>query len=131
MIKEAVIVTIKKRFLIGVLLIFSAGLLSLFWLYNYEIIGEHFDKLTVTSMGRNLVTIEDKTEIARIISEINQSPRSFQHDNGFTYDYLQMGILSFENDMEKLEIGFIIRNGNTVTKYWEIDTDFQFGKETE
>ena len=41
------------------------------------------------------------------------------------------GILIFENDEEKVELEFVIPKGNILTKYWEIETEFQFEKEME
>jgi len=119
---------IKRKILLKViLLIVVACFVTLYWAYNHKIVSGKYNKLIISNMEKNTVTIEDQKVIARIISEINESPRSFRFDNGFTYDYLPHGMLTFENDTEKVQIGFIIKNGNAITKYWEIDTDFKFG----
>lgn len=116
----------REKLLSATLLITVFSLLILYWAFNHKIISGKYEKLTITSTEETDVTINDQTEIERVIAEINQSPRSLKIDNGFTYDYLHHGILSFENDTEKVEIGFIIKNGNTLTRYWEIDTDLNF-----
>jgi hypothetical protein len=118
----------KRKILFKVILLIAvACFVTLYWAYNHKIVSGSYNKLTISSKENNTVTIEDQKEIVRIISEINKSPRSFRFDNRFTYDYLPQGILTFENDTEKVQIGFLIKNGNTITKYWEIDTDFKFG----
>jgi hypothetical protein len=38
------------------------------------------------------------------------------------------GMLTFENNKEKIQIAFIIPKGNAITKHWEIETNFEFGK---
>ncbi|MCM3664039.1 hypothetical protein M3204_06475 [Mesobacillus subterraneus] len=119
---------IKRKILLKVVLFIAvACFVTLYWAYNYKIVSGMYEKLTITTMGKTTVTIENQSQITRIISEINESPRSFSFNNGFTYDYLPHGMLTFENDTEKVQIGFLIKNGNTITKYWEIDTDFKFG----
>lgn len=118
----------KRKILLKVILLIAvACFVTLYWANNHKIVSGRYDKLTITTMAKPTVAIEDPSEIARIISEINESPRSFRLNDGFTYDYLPQGILTFENDTEKFQIGFIIKNGNTITKHWEIDTDFKFG----
>ncbi len=118
----------KRKILLKVILLIAvACFVTLYWANNHKIVSGRYDKLTITTMAKTTVAIEDQSEIAKIISEINESPRSFRFRDGFTYDYLPQGILTFENDTEKFQIGFIIKNGNTITKYWEIDTDFKFG----
>jgi hypothetical protein len=118
----------KRKILFKVILLIAvACFVTLYWAYNHKIVSGSYKKLTITTMGKATVTIENQSEITRTISEINESPRSFSFNNGFTYDYLPQGILTFENDTEKVQIGFLIKNGNTITKYWEIDTDFKFG----
>jgi hypothetical protein len=80
-------------------------------------------------MGKTTEVIENKDEIDKIISQINHSPRTFNPKiSGFRYDYMPYGILIFENDEEEVKIGFIIPNGNAITKHWEIETNFEFGK---
>jgi hypothetical protein len=118
----------KRKILIKVILLIAvACFVTLYWTNNHKIVSGSYKKLIITTMAKTTVTIEDQSEIARIISEINDSPRSFRFNDGFTYDYFPQGSLTFENDAEKVQIGFIIKNGNTITKYWEIDTDLKFG----
>lgn len=116
----------RKMFLTSVLLLVTMGLLTGYWAYQHQIVSGDFDKLTITSMDNEIEIIDDKAQIARVISEINDSPRSFRLHDGFTYDHLPHGVLTFENETEKVEIGFLIKNGKTLTKYWEIDTGFHF-----
>jgi hypothetical protein len=118
---------IQRKILLKVILLIAvACFVTLYWANHHKIVSGRYDKLTITTMAKTTVTIEDESAIARIISEINDSPRSFRFNDEFTYDYLPQGILTFENGTEKFQIGFIIKNGNTITKYWEIDTDFKF-----
>jgi hypothetical protein len=85
--------------------------------------------LTITKMGKTTEVIEDKTEIIKIIAQINNSPRTFNPNfSGFRYDYMHHGLLIFENNKEKVKIGFIMPKGNAITKHWEIKTNFEFGK---
>ncbi|MBT2694861.1 hypothetical protein [Bacillus sp. ISL-55] len=118
----------KRKKLINVFLILvSVVLLTAYWANQHKILSGDYDKLTVSGMeGTTILVINDRDEIGKIISAINESPRTFKYDNGFTYDYLPQGILTFENEKEKVQIGFIFTTGNTVTKYWEIHTDFPY-----
>lgn len=75
--------------------------------------------------------IENKEEINKIISHINNSPRTFKPNWGFRYDNMPHAILIFENDKEKVSLGFVIPKGNALTKYWEIETNFEFIKDME
>jgi hypothetical protein len=101
----------------------------LIWVYNNKIVDGNYDRLTITKMGETTDIITDKDEINNIISQINESPRKFNPNRGLRYDYLPHGILIFDNDKGKLEIGFVIPKGNILTKYWEIETEFEFGKD--
>lgn len=123
----------KRKMLIALIFILvSAVLLTRVWAYQHKILSDNYDKLTISGMeGEIIQVIKDPTEIEKIISDINESPRTFKYDNGITYDYLPHGIMTFENKTEKVQIGFILTNGNTVTKYWEIDTEFPFRNTSE
>jgi hypothetical protein len=102
----------------------------LIWLYHFKIIDGNYDKLTITKMGETMAVIENKEEIDRIIDQINQSSRMFQPKfSGFRYDYMPYGILIFENDQEKVKIGFVLPKGNVLTQYWEIETNFDFSRD--
>jgi hypothetical protein len=80
-------------------------------------------------MGETTEVIVNKKEIHKIISQINNSPRKFNpNTTGFRYDYMPHGMLTFENNKEKIQIAFIIPKGNAITKHWEIETNFEFGK---
>lgn len=118
----------KRRRLITVFLILvSVVLLTAYWINQQKILSGEYDKLTISGMeGTTIQVINDPGEIAKIISAINESPRTFKYDNGFTYDYLPHGILTFENETEKVQIGFILTTGNAITKYWEIHTEFPY-----
>ena len=123
----------KRKLLLSLIFILvSVVLLTLFWAYHHKILSGDFDKLTISGMrGETIQVIKDRDEIAKIISDINESPRNFKFDSGLTYDYLPHGIMTFENKTEKVQLGVILTNGNTVTKYWEIDTEFPFGNTSE
>ncbi|RDU37767.1 hypothetical protein DRW41_08055 [Neobacillus piezotolerans] len=99
--------------------------------YNYNIIEEEYDKLTITKMDKTAAIITEKSQIESIIDRINDSPRKFMRRTGFTYDYLPYGFLIFENKKEKVEHVFYIFKGNTVIGYWDIDTRFEFAKDLE
>jgi hypothetical protein len=120
----------KKKLVTLISILVSAVLLTVYWSYHHKIVDGDFDKLTISGMeGETIQVIEDKDEIAKILRDINESPRTFKYDyNGSTYDYLQHGILTFENKTEKVQIGFLLNNGKSITKYWEIDTEYLFGE---
>jgi hypothetical protein len=81
-------------------------------------------------MGKTTDVINNKDDIDKIITLINNSPRAFNPNwSGLHYDYMPYGNLIFENNNEKVIVGFIIPKGNAVTKYWEIETNFEFGKD--
>ncbi|RSD24991.1 hypothetical protein [Mesobacillus subterraneus] len=104
--------------------------LTIYWAYHHKIISGSYDTLTISAMtGEEMAIIEDENEITRIVMEINESPRTFKYNTGLTYDYLPHGILTFENENEKLQISILMNNGNTITKYLQIHTDFNFGKD--
>lgn len=119
-------ITLKKWISYSALLIVFISLSATFWGYNHKIIDGDFDKLTVLSMEGIPEIIENQIEIDRIIYQINNSPRSFNPNLGFDYDYLPQSILIFENENEKIEVGFIITTGKVLTKYWEIETNLEF-----
>jgi hypothetical protein len=120
----------KKWFVRTTLLAILVSLFTIAWFYHHKIIDGDYDKLTITKMGKTIAVIENKEEIDQIINKINHSPRTFNPNfSGFRYDYMPYGILIFENDREKLKVGFIIPKGNVLTKHWEIETHFQFGKD--
>jgi hypothetical protein len=120
----------KKAFVCTTILTCLLSLFTLIWFHNHKIIVGNYHKLTITKMGKTTEVIVNKDEIDKIISQINNSPRTF-HPNisGLRYDYMPYGILIFENDKEEVKIGFIIPEGNAITKYWEIETNFEFGKD--
>jgi hypothetical protein len=119
----------KRKLLVSLIFVLvSAVLLTSYWAYHHKILSGNFDKLTISGMeGTTIQVIKDRDEIARIILDINESPRNFKYDSGLTYDYLPHGIMTFENSTEKVQIGLLKKNGKTITKYWEIDTEFPFG----
>lgn len=123
----------KRKMLVSLIIVLGAAvLLTSVWAYQHKILSGNFDKLTINGMdGTTIQIIEDTDEISKIVSKINESPRTFMYNDGFRYDHLPHGTLTFENKREKVQIGFILTNGNTVTKYWEIDTDFPFGNTSE
>ena len=109
--------------------LFSLLLIILFaiiWAYHYKIIDGDYTRLTIKQMDGKTKTVTDINEINKIMHDINKSPRSFNPNSGFRYDYLPHGMLIFENAEEKFELGFVIPKGNVVTKYWEIKTEFEF-----
>ena len=120
----------KRKMLISLIFVLvSAVLLTFYWAYHHKILSGNYDKLTINGMdGATIQVIQEPDEIAKIISAINESQRTFMYNNGFKYDHLPHGILTFENNTEQVEIGIILTNGKTITKYWEIDTEFPFGK---
>lgn len=124
---------IKRKKLISLIFILViAVLLTSYWTFHYKILSGNFDRLTVSGMdGSTIQVIKDPAEIEEVISAINESPRTFLYNDGFAYDHLPHGILTFENKTEKMEIGFILTNGKTITKYWEIDTGFSLGYTSE
>ena len=117
----------KKRWILLTSLILILS--SVYGFYNYKIIKGEYDSLTITKMGKTTAIINDIDEINKIIELINKSPRKFNPNRGFRYDYLPHGLLIFESENERFEIGFVIPKGNTLTKYWEIETNFEFGKD--
>jgi hypothetical protein len=119
----------KRKILVTIIFVLMCVvLLTSYWAYHHKILSGNFDILTISGMeGETIQVIKDPTEIEKIISDINDRPRNFKDDSGLRYDYLPHGIMTFENKTEKVQIGFILTNGNTVTKYWEIDTEFPFG----
>ena len=123
----------KRKMLVTIIFVLvSIALLTSYWAYHHKIVYGNYDKLTISGMeGTTIQVIKDTDEIAKIVSKINESPRTLIYNNGFRYDHLPQGILTFENKTEKVKIGFILTNGNTVTRYWEIDTEFPFGNTSE
>lgn len=125
-------VTNKKWFILTTLLICLITLSTLIWVNNHKIIDGNYNKITITNMGRNTTdVIENKEEINKIINHINDSPRTFNPNRGFRYDNIPHAILIFESDKEKVSLGFVIPKGNALTKYWEIETNFEFVKDME
>lgn len=117
----------KKKVVLSALFISILIILfAIIWAYNYKIIDGDFTRLTIKEMGGTTETVTDINEIKKIMHDINNSPRSFNPNSGFRYDYLPHGMLIFENAEEKFELGFVIPKGNVVTKYWEIETEFDF-----
>lgn len=117
----------KKYLVLSTVFIFLLVMLfTIIWAYHHKIIDGHYTRLTIKEMGGTTKSISDIDEINKIMDDINNSPRSFNPNNGFRYDYLPHGVLIFENAEEKIELGFVISKGNVVTKYWEIETGFEF-----
>ncbi|MCM3125107.1 MULTISPECIES: hypothetical protein [unclassified Mesobacillus] len=110
---------------LGLLIVFMTAL-TVYGAYHCKIVDGPYDKLTISNIDGIIHVIEDKGEIEKILSKINEGKRSFNYNDGFTYDSLPHGILNFENEAEKVQIGYIVTTGNTVTKFWEIETDFLF-----
>ena len=118
---------VKKKIVSSTLFIFLLIILfTIIWGYNHKIIDGHYTRLTIKEMGGTTKSISDIEKINKIMDGINNSPRSFNPNRGFRYDYLPHGVLIFENAEEKFELGFVISKGNVVTKYWEIETGFEF-----
>ncbi|MBT2638197.1 hypothetical protein [Bacillus sp. ISL-39] len=119
----------RKTLVTVILVLVSVILLTGYWAYHHKILSGNYDKLAVSGMdGTTIQVIKDPDEIAKIIADINGSPRTFKYNDGLTYDYLPHGVLTFENETEKVQIGFMLQTGNTITKYWEIHTEFSFGQ---
>ncbi|MFS0864738.1 hypothetical protein [Fredinandcohnia sp. 179-A 10B2 NHS] len=124
--------TKKTRNILGLfILVLLLILVALFWAFNHRIIEGSYDKVTITKLGESKSVITDKTEIENIMKTINDSPRTYNPQNGFRYDYVPHGFLQFENENEEVIVEFIIPKGNVLTKYWEIETEFEFGKDME
>jgi hypothetical protein len=122
----------KKWFVLTTSIACLVGLLTLIWIYNHKMIDGNYHKLTITKMGQTTEVIENKAVIDQIISQINNSPRTFNPNfSGLRYDYMPHGMLTFENETGEVKIGFIIPKGNVITKHWEIKTNFEFGKDVE
>lgn len=123
----------KRKLLVALIFVLvSTALFTTYWTYHHKILSGDYEKLTISGMeGETIQIIKDPAEIAEIISDINDSPRNFKYDSGLTYDYLPHGIMTFENKTEKVQIGLLLKSGRTITKYWEIDTEFPFGNTTE
>lgn len=117
----------KKKLVFSTLFIFLLIILfTIIWAYHHKIIDSHYTRLTIKEMGGTTKSVSDVDEINKIMDDINNSPRSFHPNRGFRYDYLPHGVLVFENAEEKVELAFVISKGNVVTKYWEIETEFEF-----
>ena len=116
----------KKWFVYITILISLMSLVTFIWINNYKIIDGNYNKLTISKMGTTTDVIVNTAEIESIINKINDSPRKFHPNTYFHYDYVPHGLLIFQNDKETVEIAFIIPKGNTLTKYWEIETNFEF-----
>ncbi|MEH7444167.1 hypothetical protein V7201_17785 [Bacillus sp. JJ1122] len=103
-------------------------LFTIIWAYHHKIIDGHYTRLTIKEMGGTTKSISDLDDINKIMDDINNNPRSFNPNNGFRYDYLPHGVLIFENAEEKVELRFVISKdkGNVITKYCEIETEFEF-----
>lgn len=119
----------RKKLVTDIIVMMCVILLTVYWAYNYKVLSGNYNKLTVSGMeGKTILIIKDPDEIAKVIEDINESPRTFKYNTGLTYDYLPHGILTFENETEKVQIGFILPTGKTITKYWEVHTEFPFGQ---
>lgn len=117
----------KKKWFIFILIFITIILLAIWiWGHNHKIIEGQYDKLTITKMGNILYRIENKEKIDRIINQINANSRTFNPNNGFRYDHLRHGTLIFESQNEKMELEIVFPKGNVLTKYWEIETNFEF-----
>jgi hypothetical protein len=116
----------KKLFLSTLFIVILIILVTIIFAYNHKIIDGDYTRLTIKEMDGTTKSITDIAEIKKIMHDINNSPRSFNPNRGFRYDYLPHGVFIFENAEEKFELGFVILKGNVVTKYWEIETEFDF-----
>ncbi|WP_136829763.1 hypothetical protein [Robertmurraya kyonggiensis] len=70
--------------------------------------------------------ITDKVEIEEFIKLINTSPRDFfLLTLGFKYDHSPHGMLIFENDEGKLEMGFVLDEDEkmiVIADHWDLFT---------
>jgi hypothetical protein len=102
---------------------------AIIWVYKHPIIYGNFDKITVIEGNEKIQVITNTQKIEEIINQINHSNRdlSFPPSSGFRYDWVgEFGILKLENTSESLEILYVVPNGNVLTKYFDIDTNFKF-----
>jgi hypothetical protein len=120
---------IKKWIPITILSLTCLIGISGYWIYHYPIIEAGYNELTISKDGQIVYVIDDQEQIRKIIDKINTSPRSYHPQNGFRYDYLPHGVLIFKKGSEKKEVAFVMPKRNVVTKYWEIETGFDFGKD--
>ncbi|MEL3974410.1 hypothetical protein AAEO50_19145 [Rossellomorea oryzaecorticis] len=103
--------------------------ITVYWFCHYPIIEDDYTELSISKDGQIVYVIDDQDLIRKIIDKVNTSPRSYHPQNGFRYDYLPHGVLIFKNGAEKRELAFVMPMGNVVTKYWEIETSFDFGED--
>jgi hypothetical protein len=119
----------KKRIIITTLFVILCSSVVVIWLYNHRVISGNYNKITIIEASETIDVITDKQRIEDIISQINQSDRdlSLPPSSGFRYDWIgEFGILRLENTSETLELFYVVPNGNVLTKYWDIDTNFNF-----
>ncbi|MCA1054358.1 hypothetical protein LCM10_05115 [Rossellomorea aquimaris] len=119
----------KLRILTIILL--SLSLLSgiaLYGLYHYKIVRDDYTELLVWKDGQIVYEIDDTEQITAIKDKINKSPRHYRYDNGFRYDSVPIGVLTFKKAGKKKQLGFVTPEGNVFTKYWLIETKFDFGE---
>ncbi|WP_456279083.1 hypothetical protein [Bacillus sp. AK128] len=113
--------------------VFAIVIISLIFIwviFNNKIIEENkYDKVSITKSGEIIQVITNKDDIQRLISEINNSPRTLTLRKGFKYDYLPHGVVTFENQKEKIEVGIVYPIGNILTRYWDIKTEFDLESE--
>ncbi|XXM73242.1 hypothetical protein ACQ0QQ_04915 [Lysinibacillus sphaericus] len=102
--------------------------LSIYWIYHTPIVEGEFNELVISTPGQKVRVIEDKEQIRNIIEQINTRSRSWHPQNGFRYDYLPHGVLTFKKGSEKVELGMVLPKGNVVTKYWEVETGFEMAE---
>ncbi len=120
----------KRKVLLVTTLCFLIASLTVVGVFNYRIIDKEYDKLTITKLDEVAFIIEDQEQINGIINQINTSPRKYNPQNGFRYDHTNLfGALTFEKGTEKKVIHFVIPNGHVLTKYWEIEANFEFAKD--
>ena len=117
----------KKRLIPGFFAAVCLLGISVYWIYRAPIVEGDFDELRVSTQGQEVKVIVDKEQIREIMEQINTSSRSWHPQNGFRYDYLPHGMLTFKKGSEKVELGVVLPKGNVVTKYWEVETGFGFG----
>ncbi|EDL64511.1 hypothetical protein [Bacillus sp. SG-1] len=102
----------------------------LYFLNGSKIIDGEYDKLTIMKVENVVYVIEDKDLINSVVRQINTSPRVFNADSpGFYHDTMYFGILIFEGNSEKKTLAFKIPDGNVITKYWEVETGFDFAED--
>ncbi|WP_409253822.1 hypothetical protein V1502_07955 [Bacillus sp. SCS-153A] len=96
-------------------------------LYEYRIIDEKYEKLTIIKTEHVVYVITDEEQVNAIVEQINTRPRSFiPFSERVQHEPMFFGTLIFEGNGKKKKLIFTMPKGNVKTKYWEIDTGFDF-----